>query len=83
MTEEEAKEFMAKPLPDRFHQFMVSEICNEDEYLAMMKKNDYDYLPILHRIKKELPEMFFAYFNDLLMSEEFDIYQKRFMEICI
>lgn len=30
MTEQEAKEFMAKPLPERFHDFMLMEMCDED-----------------------------------------------------
>lgn len=32
MTEQEAKEFMSKPLPERFHQFMLREICDESGY---------------------------------------------------
>jgi hypothetical protein len=52
MTEEEAKEFMSKPLPERFHDFMLLEICDEQGYVEMMKNNRYDYLPILQRIKE-------------------------------
>lgn len=37
MTEQEAKEFMAKPLPERFHDFMLMEMCDEDGFNEMMR----------------------------------------------
>ena len=80
MTEEEAKEFMSKPLPERFHDFMLLEICDEQGYVEMMKNNRYDYLPILQRIKEQLPAQFYAYFNDLLCDEEYDYYKNAFIK---
>ncbi|QFQ13275.1 hypothetical protein C7Y71_009800 [Pseudoprevotella muciniphila] len=75
---EEAKEFMKKPLPERFHIYMISEMCDEDGYNEMMKNNNYNYLPILQQIKEKLPAEFFAYFNDLLIEEEYDKYFDAF-----
>ena len=78
MTEQEAKEYMAKPLPERFHDFMLMEMCDEDGYNEMMRQNHYNYLPILQRIKEQMPTEFFAYFHDLLSDEEYDKYQQAF-----
>lgn len=80
MTEQEAKEFMAKPLPERFHDFMLSEICDESGYMEMMLNNDYNYLPILQRVKEQMPAEFFAYFHDLLCDEEYDKFNQAFMQ---
>lgn len=79
MTEQEAKEFMAKPLPERFHIFMLSEMCDEAGYKEMMRNNDYNYLPILQRVKEQMPAKFFTYFNDLLCDEEYDKYYQSFI----
>lgn len=78
MTEQEAKEFMSKSLPERFHDFMLMEMCDEDGYNEMMRNNDYNYLPILQRIKQEMPAEFYAYFHDLLCDEEQDKYERVF-----
>ena len=56
MTEKEAKEFMAKPLPERFHIFMLSEMCDEAGYEEMMRNNDYNYLPVLQQVKEKMPK---------------------------
>jgi len=74
MTEQEAREFMSKPLPERFHDFMLAEMCDEDGYAEMMRNNNYNYLPILQEIKNKLPVEFFTYFHDLLCDEEYDRY---------
>ena len=79
MTEKEAKEFMAKPLPERFHIFMLSEMCDEAGYEEMIRNNDYNYLPVLQQVKEKMPVEFFAYFNDLLCEEEYDKYNQAFM----
>lgn len=79
MTEQEAKEFMSKPLPERFHQFMLREICDESGYQDLMNRNEYNYLPVLQDIKNKLPVEFFAYFHDLLCEEEYDKYEKEFI----
>lgn len=79
MTEQEAKEFMSKPLPERFHQFMLMEICDESGYQDLMRRNEYNYLPVLQDINNKLPVEFFAYFHDLLCDEEYDKYEKEFI----
>lgn len=79
VNEEEAKEFMSLPLPDRFHRFMVKEICSEEAYREWIRDNAYNYLPTLQRVKEDLPVEFFAYFHDLLCDEDYDIYQRKFM----
>ena len=80
MTDQEAKEFMSKPLPERFHQFMLMEICDESGYQDLMSRNEYNYLPVLQDIKNKLPVEFFAYFHDLLCEEEYDKYEKEFIK---
>lgn len=80
MTEKEAKEFMESPLPERFHKYMVTEICSEEDYQECMRRNNYNYLPMLQRIKQEIPAEFFAYFHDLLCDEEYEAYQKKFLD---
>ena len=51
----DAEAFMQMSLPDRFHSYMVREICSEEDYQIAMRNNGYDYLPMLYRIKKEIP----------------------------
>ena len=57
---------------------MIAEMCSEEDYDEMMANNDYNYLPILQRIKENLPVEFFAYFNDLLCEEEYDDFYSKF-----
>lgn len=78
MTEQEIKEFFSLPLPERFHRYMVEEMMSEEDYQIAMRKNGYDYIPILYRIKNELPDEFYMYFNDLLMDEELPKYEAAF-----
>lgn len=78
MNEQEIKEFFSLPLPERFHRYMVEEMMSEDDYQIAMQKNGYDYIPILYRIKNELPDEFYMYFNDLLMDEELPKYEAAF-----
>lgn len=76
----DAEAFMKMPLPDRFHVYMVREICSEEDYQEAMRNNGYDYLPMLYRIKKEIPGEFYAYFHDLLHEGEYDYYYKKFLQ---
>jgi hypothetical protein len=78
MTEQEIKEYFSLPLPERFHRYMVEEMMSEEDYQIAMQKNGYDYIPILYRIKNELPDEFYMYFNDLLMDEELPKYEAAF-----
>lgn len=80
MTEEEAKDFMESSLPERFHKYMVTEICSEEDYREYMINNNFNYLPMLQRIKEEIPAEFFAYFHDLLCEEEYETYEKKFID---
>lgn len=72
--------FMQMSLPDRFHAYMIREFCSEEDYCEMMRNNGYDYLPILHRIKQEIPGEFYAYFHDLLHEKEESFYYKKFLD---
>ncbi len=76
----DADVFMKMPLPDRFHAYMVREMCSEEDYQEAMRNNGYDYLPMLYNIKRELPGEFYAYFHDLLHEEEYEYYHKKFLE---
>lgn len=53
-------------------------MMSEEDYQIAMQKNGYDYIPILYRIKNELPDEFYMYFNDLLMDEELPKYEAAF-----
>ena len=53
-------------------------MMSEEDYQIAMQKNGYDYIPILYRIKNELPDEFYMYFNDLLMAEELPKYEAAF-----
>lgn len=79
MTEQEAKEFMEKALPERFRIFMLHEMCGEEDYEEMMRNNKFQYLPILQQIKVKMPALFYAYFHDLLCEEEYERFQQAFM----
>lgn len=72
----DAEAFMKMSLPDRFHAYMVREMCSEEDYQEAMRNNGYDYLPMLYRIKREIPGEFYAYFSDSLHDEERDYYKK-------
>lgn len=76
----DAEAFMQMSLPDRFHVYMVREMCSEDDYQEAMRNNGYDYLPMLYRIKKEIPGEFYMYFYDLLHEEEHDYYYNKFLQ---
>lgn len=76
----DAEAFMKMPLPDRFHAYMVREMCSEEDYQEAMRNNGYDYLPMLYRFKKEIPGEFYAYFHDLLHEEEHEYYHKKFLD---
>lgn len=76
----DAEAFMKMPLPDRFHAYMVSEMCSEENYQEAMRNNGYNYLPMLYRIKKEIPGEFYAYFHDLLHEQEYEYYHKKYLE---
>ena len=76
----DAEAFMKMPLPERFHSYMVRELCSEEDYQEAMRNNGYDYLPMLYRIKKEIPGEFYAYFHDLLHKEEHDYYYTKYLE---
>lgn len=76
----DAEAFMKMPLPERFHAYMVRELCSEEDYQEAMRNNGYDYFPMLYRIKKEIPGEFYAYFHDLLHEEEHEYYHKKFLE---
>lgn len=77
----DAKAFMKMSLPERFHAYMVREMCSEDDFQENMRKNNYDYLPMLYRVKQELPGDFYAYFHDLLHEKEIDFYHKKYLEV--
>lgn len=72
LNNEEAKTYWSKPLPERFHIFMVNEICSEEEYQIGIKRKNYNYLPLLQAMKEDMPGLFFAYFKDLLHEEEYE-----------
>lgn len=76
----DAKAFMAMSLSERFHAYMVREMCSEDDFQENMRKNNYDYLPMLYRVKQELPGDFYVYFHDLLHEKEIDFYHKKYLE---
>lgn len=76
----DAGAFMQLPLPERFHAYMVREICSEEDYQTAMDNNGGDYLPMLYRIKKEIPAEFYAYFHDLLDEREQDYYHQKFIQ---
>ncbi len=76
----DAEAFMQLPLPERFHAYMVREICSEEDYQAAMDNNGGDYFPMLYRIKKEMPGEFYAYFHDLLDEREQDYYHQKFIQ---
>lgn len=76
----DAEAFMKKSLPDRFHAYMVREICSEENYQEAMRNNGYDYLPMLYKIKRELPGEFYTYFHDLLHEKEHDFYYNKFLQ---
>lgn len=78
MNEKEAIEFMNSPLPERFHKYMVTEICSEEDYQECMRNNRYNYLPMLQRIKEQIPAEFYVYFHDLLCEEEYQWYYEQF-----
>lgn len=72
--------FMKMSLPDRFHAYMVREMCSEEDYQEAMRNNGYDYLPMLYNVKRKMPGEFFAYFHDLLHEEEYEYFHKKFLE---
>lgn len=76
----DAEAFMKMPLPDRFHAYMVRELCSEEDYQEAMRKNGYDYLPMLYNIKREIPGEFYAYFHDLLHEKEHEYYYTKYLE---
>lgn len=76
----DAEAFMQLPLPERFHAYMVREICSEEDYRTAMDNNGGDYLPMLYHIKKEMPGEFYAYFHDLLDEREQDYYHQKFIQ---
>lgn len=76
----DSEKFMRMPLPERFHAYMVREICSEEDYQEAMRNNGYDYLPMLYNVKKELSGEFYAYFNDLLHDGEREYYHRKFIE---
>ena len=76
----DAEEFMDMPLPERFHVYMVREMCSEEDYQEAMRNNGYDYLPMLYRVKKEIPGEFYAYFHDLLHEKEHEYYYNKFLQ---
>lgn len=80
LDEFEMEAFMTMSLPDRFHAYMVLQMCDEEDYQEMIESNHGDYLPLLYQIKKELPEEFFIYFSDLLHELEYDYYKRKFIE---
>lgn len=79
LSPSEAEEFMQMPLAERFHIYMVNEICSEEAYQSWIRKNNYDYFPMLSRIKNELPKEFYAYFHDLLHEEERNYYHQKYL----
>ena len=64
------EEYFRLPLPERFRIFMLEEMCDEEKYRQMMKLHNNAYLPILEKLRLEMPDLFFLYFNDLLPIEE-------------
>ena len=76
----DAEAFMQLSLPERFHAYMVREICSEEDYQEALRNNGYDYLPMLYNLKREMPGEFFAYFHDLLHEKEYEYYHKKFLE---
>ena len=64
------EEYFRLPLPERFRIFMLEEMCDEEKYRQMMKLHNNAYLPILEKLRIEMPDLFYIYFNDLLPIEE-------------
>ena len=76
----DAEAFMKMPLPDRFHAYMMRELCSEEDYQEALRNNGYDYLPMLYNLKRGMPGEFFAYFHDLLHEKKYEYYHKKFLE---
>lgn len=74
------EEFMQLSLPERFKLFMLEEMCDEATYLKMMQANHNNYLAILGKLKQDMPDLFYMYFNDLLFDEEREEYNKAFCQ---
>lgn len=79
-SEFDPEAFMAMTLPERFHAYMVREMCSEEDYQVMMSNNGYEYLPMRYRIKKEIPAEFYAYFHDLIHEEENEDFYNKFIQ---
>lgn len=57
---------------------MLEELCDEATYRKMMQANRNNYLAILGKLKQEMPDLLYMYFNDLLFDEEREGYNKAF-----